>query len=196
MLSAHTTDKSVNTATRKLFPVANTPQKILALGVEGVMPYLKTVGLYRGKAKNLMALSQHAHREARREDPARPRGARGAARRGPQDREHHPQHGVRREDDRGRHAHLPRVEPHRARAGQQSARGRGCAGRATCRPPTRRMRITGCCCTAATSARRACRRARNASSGICASTATRRRKKLPNPMPDGTGFGRTARQIR
>src|SRR6185312_13878138 len=42
MLSAHTTDKSVNTATRKLFPVANTPQKILDLGVEGVTPYLKT----------------------------------------------------------------------------------------------------------------------------------------------------------
>jgi len=56
MLSAHTTDKSVNTATRVLFPIANTPQKILAMGVEGVMPYLKSVGLYRGKAKNLIGL--------------------------------------------------------------------------------------------------------------------------------------------
>ena len=56
MLSAHTTDKSVNTATRKLFPVANTPQKILALGVEGVTPYLKSVGLYRAKARNLIGL--------------------------------------------------------------------------------------------------------------------------------------------
>src|SRR5262245_3521311 len=56
MLSAHTTDKSVNTATRKLFPVANTPQKILALGVEGVLPYLKSVGLYNAKAKNLIGL--------------------------------------------------------------------------------------------------------------------------------------------
>ena len=56
MLSAHTTDKSVNTATRVLFPIANTPQKILALGAEGVMPYLKSVGLYRGKAKNLIGL--------------------------------------------------------------------------------------------------------------------------------------------
>ena len=56
MLSAHTTDKSVNTATRKLFPVANTPQKILTLGVDGVMPYLKSVGLYRTKAKNLIGL--------------------------------------------------------------------------------------------------------------------------------------------
>ena len=56
MLSAHTTDKSVNTATRKLYPDANTPQAILALGVEGVKPYLKTVGLYNTKAKNLIEL--------------------------------------------------------------------------------------------------------------------------------------------
>ena len=56
MLSAHTTDKSVNTATRILFPLANTPQKIFALGVEGVKPYLKYVGLYNAKAKNLIEL--------------------------------------------------------------------------------------------------------------------------------------------
>ena len=56
MLSAHTTDKSVNTATRVLFPIANTPQKILDMGIEGVMPYLKSVGLYRGKARNLIGL--------------------------------------------------------------------------------------------------------------------------------------------
>src|SRR4030088_3173977 len=57
MLSAHTTDKSVNTATRKLFPVANTPASIAKLGVEGVKPYLKTVGLYNMKAKNLIGLA-------------------------------------------------------------------------------------------------------------------------------------------
>lgn len=56
MLSAHTTDKSVNTATRQLFPLANTPEKILAMGVERLMPYLKSVGLYRGKARNLIGL--------------------------------------------------------------------------------------------------------------------------------------------
>jgi endonuclease-3 len=65
MLSAHTTDKSVNGATRKLFPVANTPAAIAKLGVEGVKPYLKTVGLYNMKAKNLIGLAsqivaQHA----------------------------------------------------------------------------------------------------------------------------------------
>jgi endonuclease III len=58
MLSAHTTDKSVNAATRKLFPVANTPQAIVRLGEDGVKPYLKTVGLYNGKTKNLVGLSQ------------------------------------------------------------------------------------------------------------------------------------------
>jgi len=56
MLSAHTTDKSVNGATAKLFPVANTPNTLLALGVEGVKPYLKSVGLYNAKAANLMGL--------------------------------------------------------------------------------------------------------------------------------------------
>lgn len=56
MLSAHTTDKAVNAATRQLFPIANTPEKILAMGVERLMPYLKSVGLYRGKARNLIGL--------------------------------------------------------------------------------------------------------------------------------------------
>jgi endonuclease III len=58
MLSAHTTDKSVNTATRKLFPVANTPAAIAKLGVEGVKPYIKTVGLYNMKARNLIGLAR------------------------------------------------------------------------------------------------------------------------------------------
>jgi endonuclease III len=58
MLSAHTTDKSVNAATRTLFPVANTPAAIAALGVEGVKPYIKPVGLYNTKAKNLIGLAQ------------------------------------------------------------------------------------------------------------------------------------------
>jgi endonuclease-3 len=56
MLSAHTTDRSVNNATARLFPVANTPQALLALGIEGVKPYLKTVGLYNAKAANLIGL--------------------------------------------------------------------------------------------------------------------------------------------
>ena len=54
LLSAQATDVSVNKATRKLFAVANTPQKILALGQDGLEGYIKTIGLYRSKAKHLM----------------------------------------------------------------------------------------------------------------------------------------------
>src|SRR6476661_858604 len=58
VLSAQATDKSVNLATAKLYPVANTPGKIAALGVEGLEQYIRTIGLYRGKARNVIALSQ------------------------------------------------------------------------------------------------------------------------------------------
>ncbi len=54
LLSAQATDVGVNKATRRLFPVANTPQKILALGLAGLEGYIKTIGLYRSKAKHLM----------------------------------------------------------------------------------------------------------------------------------------------
>ncbi|MGL4189444.1 MAG: endonuclease III [Sphaerotilus sulfidivorans] len=58
LLSAQATDVSVNKATRRLFPVANTPAKIVALGVEGVEAYIRTIGLFRNKAKNLVATAQ------------------------------------------------------------------------------------------------------------------------------------------
>jgi endonuclease-3 len=58
MLSAHTTDRAVNEATAKLFPVANTPAALVKLGIEGVKPYLQRVGLHNMKAKNLIGLSQ------------------------------------------------------------------------------------------------------------------------------------------
>lgn len=57
-LSAQATDVSVNKATRALFAIADTPAKMLALGEEGVAGYIKTIGLWRGKAKNVIALSQ------------------------------------------------------------------------------------------------------------------------------------------
>lgn len=64
VLSAQATDKSVNLATAKLFPVADTPRKILALGQEGLEFTIKSIGLYKSKAKHLMAtcrllLEQH-----------------------------------------------------------------------------------------------------------------------------------------
>jgi len=54
LLSAQATDVSVNKATAKLYPVANTPESILALGVDGVKEYIKTIGLFNSKAENVI----------------------------------------------------------------------------------------------------------------------------------------------
>ena len=56
-LSAQATDKSVNKATERLYQVADTPAKMAALGVEGLTPFIQSIGLYRTKAKNVIALS-------------------------------------------------------------------------------------------------------------------------------------------
>ena len=65
ILSAQATDVSVNKAMAKLFPVANTPEAIYALGVDGLSEYIKTIGLYNSKAKNVietcrLLIGQHA----------------------------------------------------------------------------------------------------------------------------------------
>jgi endonuclease III len=66
ILSAQATDKSVNIATAKLFPVANTPQKLAAMGDEKLMEYIKTIGLFRMKAKNVVAMSAKCPANERR----------------------------------------------------------------------------------------------------------------------------------
>ncbi|HPF27769.1 MAG TPA: endonuclease III [Steroidobacteraceae bacterium] len=58
ILSAQATDKSVNAATRKLYAVANTPAALAALGVAGLSEYIRTIGLWNAKAKNLIATCQ------------------------------------------------------------------------------------------------------------------------------------------
>ncbi len=58
VLSAQSTDKGVNKATEKLFAVADTPQKMLDLGIENLKNHIKTIGLYNNKAKHIMAMSQ------------------------------------------------------------------------------------------------------------------------------------------
>jgi endonuclease-3 len=58
VLSAQATDVGVNKATRRLFPVANTPQAIAALGVDGLKPYIATIGLFNTKAANVIALCE------------------------------------------------------------------------------------------------------------------------------------------
>jgi endonuclease III len=63
VLSAQATDKGVNKATAKLFPVANTPAAIAALGVDGLVPFVQSIGLFRNKAKNIVSLSEILLRE-------------------------------------------------------------------------------------------------------------------------------------
>jgi endonuclease-3 len=63
VLSAQATDKSVNKATATLYKVANTPEAIARLGVDALMPYISSIGLYRNKAKNVVALSEILVRE-------------------------------------------------------------------------------------------------------------------------------------
>jgi endonuclease-3 len=58
VLSAQATDKGVNQATAKLFPVADNPAAMVALGEDGLEPYLRTIGLYRAKTRNVVALSR------------------------------------------------------------------------------------------------------------------------------------------
>jgi endonuclease-3 len=58
VLSAQATDKGVNKATAPLFKTVKTPEQMVALGEEGLTQYIKTIGLYRGKAKNVIALSK------------------------------------------------------------------------------------------------------------------------------------------
>ena len=69
-LSAQATDVGVNKATRGLFAVADTPEKMLALGEEGVAAHIRTIGLWRNKAKNVIALSQLLIEEFGGEVPA------------------------------------------------------------------------------------------------------------------------------
>ena len=58
VLSAQATDKSVNKATAKLFPIANTPEAILALGIDDLKDFIKTIGLFNSKAKHIISLCQ------------------------------------------------------------------------------------------------------------------------------------------
>ncbi len=116
VLSAQATDKGVNKATARLFQVANTPAAIARLGVDGLIPYISSIGLFNNKAKNVVALSQILVDAYGGEVPR----DRDALQKLP---------GVGRKtanvvlnvafgerDDRRRHAYLSRREPHAPRA--------------------------------------------------------------------------------
>lgn len=70
VLSAQATDKSVNLATKNLFPVADSPEKMLALGTDGLIPYIKTIGLYKNKAAHVIGLSKMLIEEFNSQVPA------------------------------------------------------------------------------------------------------------------------------
>lgn len=69
VLSAQSTDKGVNKATKKLFEVADTPQKMFDLGIDKLKEYIKTIGLYNNKAKNIITLSEILIKEHNGEVP-------------------------------------------------------------------------------------------------------------------------------
>ena len=79
-LSAQATDAGVNKATRALFQVADTPQKMLDLGEEKLIEHIKSIGLYRNKAKNVMKMAKDSGRRVLRRGAEFARCAAGAAR--------------------------------------------------------------------------------------------------------------------
>jgi endonuclease III len=107
LLSAQATDVGVNKATRRLFVVANTPKKILALGLEGLEAQIKTIGLFRSKARHLMQTCQILQDRYGGQVP------RVSARCRPQDGQCGAQRRFRRSHYGGRHPFVPAGQPHR-----------------------------------------------------------------------------------
>ena len=111
VLSAQATDKkSVNKACEKLYPVANTPETIRDLGVDGLIPYIKTIGLYNAKAKNIIQLCEQiiSKHGATFRTTVRPRSLTWSR---PQDCQCHPEHCLQTADHCGRYPRAPRRQP-------------------------------------------------------------------------------------
>ena len=133
VLSAQATDAGVNKATRALFKIADTPQKMLALGEAKVGDHIRTIGLWRNKAKNVIALSQALIRDHGGEVPDDRDELVEAAGRRPQDRQCRAQHGLRPADHGGRHAYFPHRQPARPGARQDAGTGRARAAQGSSR---------------------------------------------------------------
>ena len=140
-LSAQATDAGVNKATRGLFPIADTPQKMLALGEDGLIEKIKTIGLFRNKAKNVIKLSRILIDEYGGEVPSSRAALMSLPGGGAQDGECGAEHVVPRAGAGGGYPYLPRRQPHGhcsgPRRGRSGTRHRGqCAGRvpAACPP--------------------------------------------------------------
>ncbi len=124
VLSAQATDAGVNKATRTLFQVADTPQKMLALGEDKVRDYIKTIGLYRNKAKNVIALSEKLIADFGSVVPRTRAEIEIAARRWPQDRQCRAQHGIRRTHHGGGYARVSCRQSHGSCSRQDAAGSR------------------------------------------------------------------------
>ena len=122
ILSAQATDVSVNKATRELYKIANTPQTMLVLGVDGLKRYIKTIGLFNTKAENIIKTC--ACRTPQFGGACRTRVAAGVTGRRSQDGERGAEHGVPATCNGGGYAYLSCVESHRVGAGQECAGGR------------------------------------------------------------------------
>ena len=154
VLSAQATDAGVNKATRSLFAKVDTPQKMVALGEEGLREAIKTIGLFNTKAKNVIALSKALVENHGGTGAARPRRARSAAGRRAQIGECRAQRRLRPAHHRGGHAYLPGREPHWPCFAARRRWRWSWASNASCRRTISSMLTIGSSFTAAMSARR------------------------------------------
>ena len=117
ILSAQATDVSVNKATEPLFKVANTPAAMIALGEDRLIPYIRTIGLFRNKAKAVIAMSRRLL-EAHGGEVPNDRDALQSSQASAQDRERGAEFGIRSSDHRGRHARVSGRQSHRLAPGK------------------------------------------------------------------------------
>ena len=123
-LSAQATDVGVNKATRELFQIADTPEKMLELGEEGLIEHIKTIGLFRQKAKNAIKLSRILVDDYGGSGAKFSSGASVATGCGAQDRECRVEHVVGCARSSGRHAYLSCGQSHRYRGWKRCECGR------------------------------------------------------------------------
>ena len=114
LLSAQATDVGVNKATAKLFAVANTPQTMLDLGLEGVMQYTRSIGLYRTKSKHIIETCQALINQTPRRSTPKSRRFGSTRRSRAQNRQCGFKYGFQAACYGCGHAYFPRFQPHRA----------------------------------------------------------------------------------
>ena len=120
VLSAQATDAGVNKATRPLFAIADTPDKMLALGEDKVGAYIRTIGLWRNKAKNVMALSRALLADHGGEVPDDREQLIKLPGRRPENSQRRAEHGLWPADHGGRHAYFSHRQPPASGAGQDA----------------------------------------------------------------------------